>query len=213
MATVERDFDLSGALRRIRRAADVSQRQLAAAAGASASAIAHAETGRRDLPARVLARAAALAGLRLALLDADGAEVAGMADDTVRDTYGRRFPAHLDTRLSDEGWWHGPERYSRRQPTYSFDRKRSDRDAVRARRGTPDDHLVPRRGDSPTARAAARQEAIRRAQRADWERRRDAGELAPVPVWVCDCSDGCAEDEAGVRVAHTDDCVCRCDLG
>ncbi len=206
-------FDLCGALRRIRRVADVSQRELAAASGVSHSAIAHAEAGRRDLPVGVLLRAAELAGLRLALLDAAGREVQGMGDDAVRDMAGRRFPAHLDTRRSDEGWWHGPERYSRPQPWYTFDRDRLWRDAGRAARGTPDDHLLPQPGDSPADRRAARRDALRRQQRAEWERRRDAGELPPLPSWVCDCPPECAEDEAGTRPLHADACVCRCDLG
>jgi ribosome-binding protein aMBF1 (putative translation factor) len=43
-------FDLAAALRRIRRRADLSQRELAAALGTAASVIAQAETRRRDLP-------------------------------------------------------------------------------------------------------------------------------------------------------------------
>jgi transcriptional regulator with XRE-family HTH domain len=206
-------FDLGGALRRIRRVADLSQRELAAAAGASAAAIAHAETGRRDLPVGVLARAAERAGLRLALLDGAGTELRGMATDTVRDMGGRRFPAHLDTRYSDEGWWHDAHHYGRSRPRYTFDRDRHGRDAARKRSGMPDDHLVPRPGDSPAERRAARQEEAWRARRAEWERQRDAGELPPVPAWVCDCPPECPEDECGTRSAHTDDCVCRCDLG
>src|SRR4051812_21415038 len=77
------DFDLSGGIRRIRRIADLSQRQLAGSLGISAAAIAHAEAGTRDLPATVLGRAATLVGLRLVLLDAEGREVSGMADEAV----------------------------------------------------------------------------------------------------------------------------------
>jgi transcriptional regulator with XRE-family HTH domain len=141
-------FDLPAVLRRIRRTADASQRELAELVGASKSAVAAAESGGRGLDVRLLARAATAAGLRLALLDADGREVAGMDGDAVRDMSGRRFPAHLDTRYSEESWWHGPERYSRRQPWYTFDRDRELRDEWRRRRGTPDDHQKagPRRG-------------------------------------------------------------------
>ena len=64
----------------------------------------------------------------------------------VRDRLGRRFPAHLDTRYSDEGWWHGPERYSRPVPWYTYDRDRERRDARRSRRGTPSDHQLPQPG-------------------------------------------------------------------
>ncbi|MBJ7453347.1 MAG: helix-turn-helix transcriptional regulator, partial [Blastococcus sp.] len=95
-------FDLAGAVRRIRRCADCSQRELAVAIGTSKSTIAGAETGAAGLDARLLAAAAHLAGLRLALLDASGEEVHGMHPDAVRDRGGRRFPAHLDTVLSEE---------------------------------------------------------------------------------------------------------------
>src|SRR4051812_465907 len=73
--------DLCGVLRRVRRSADMSQRELARACHVSQSAVAHAESGERDLPVGVLSRAAACAGLRIALLDGNGNEVGGMADD------------------------------------------------------------------------------------------------------------------------------------
>jgi HTH-type transcriptional regulator/antitoxin HipB len=91
-------------LRRIRRTADLSQRELAARIGISKSAVAAAESGRSGIDARALARAAELAGLRLALVDADGRETAGMDGDAVRDQAGRLYPAHLDTRHGDEEW-------------------------------------------------------------------------------------------------------------
>ena len=72
-----------------------------------------------------------------------------MAADAVRDMGNRRFPAHLDTRYGDEGWWHGPHRYDREQPWYTFDRDRRTRDRYRRRDGTPDDHQLPQPGDSP----------------------------------------------------------------
>ena len=208
------EVDVAGLLRRIRRTADLSQRELAAAIGISKSAVAAAEAGAGRLDVRALGRAAACAGLRLALLDAAGAEVEGMADGTVRDMDGRRFPAHVDLRLSDEDWWHGPERYSRPQPWYTFDRDRRRRDARRLRHGAaPQDHLVPQPGDSPAERRAAREAAARRDRRAEWERRRDAGELPPLPAWVCDCPRECDEGDDGTRPFHVDDCACRCDLG
>jgi transcriptional regulator with XRE-family HTH domain len=103
-------FDVAAALRRIRRLADASQRELAEWIGISKSALAAAESGSRGLDVRVLACAAEVAGLSLALLDRNGDRVEGMTPDGVRDRFGRRFPAHLDTRYGDEGWWHGPER-------------------------------------------------------------------------------------------------------
>ena len=110
------EFDVPGALRRIRRRADLSQRELARVAGISLASVGHAESGRRDLRVQVLADIAAVAGLRLALVDDEGEQVAPMSVDGVRDMAGRCFPAHLDTRHSDEGWWHGPHRYDRPQP-------------------------------------------------------------------------------------------------
>jgi len=43
------DFDLSGTLRRIRRSADLSQRELADACGVSQSVVARAEAGQREV--------------------------------------------------------------------------------------------------------------------------------------------------------------------
>jgi HTH-type transcriptional regulator/antitoxin HipB len=208
-------FDLPAALRRIRRVADASQRELADRAGTSKSAVAAAESGVRGLDVRVFARLAAAAGLRLALLDADGHEAIGMNGDAVRDMGGRRFPAHLDTRYSDEGWWHGRERYSRRQPWYTFDRHREGRDARRRRAGTPDDHQLPQHGDSPAARAAARRQRYWDAQAAERDRRFLAGELAHIDVgFRCDCPAACEElDDYSGKPVHAEDCTCGCDVG
>ncbi|HYO36266.1 MAG TPA: helix-turn-helix transcriptional regulator, partial [Geodermatophilus sp.] len=85
-------------LRRIRRTADLSQRELADGCGVSQSTVARAEAGRRDVGVGLLVTAARLAGLRLALLDAEGREVTPMDAAAVRDGGGRLFPAHLDTR-------------------------------------------------------------------------------------------------------------------
>ena len=208
-------FDLPGALRRIRRIADLSQRELAAAAGISASAIGHAETRARDLSTGMLSSLAALAGLRLALVDDNGDEVAPMAGDAVRDMGNRRFPAHLDTRYGDDGWWHGPHRYDREQPWYTFDRDRRMRNAYRTRDGTPDDHQLPQAGDSPADRAAARRLARLRARAADRERRFLAGEFRSVDdSFTCTCPPGCDElDDWSNRPVHHAACPCSCDLG
>lgn len=206
-------FDVPGALRRIRRIADMSQRELARALGSSPSTIGHAETGTRELTVGVLARAATLAGLRLALVDEQGEECAPMRPDTVRDRGDRRFPAHLDTRHSDEGWWHAPHRYDRAQPWYTFDRDRWTRDSFRERRGTPEDHQLPRSGDSPQDRAAERRRAYWRRQAEDRERRFLAGEFSGIDLGpVCDCPTGCDALDIGERPVHVPDCRCSCDL-
>ncbi|MEX5718328.1 helix-turn-helix domain-containing protein [Geodermatophilus maliterrae] len=214
------EFELSGILRRIRRTADVSQRELAERSGLSKTAIATAEAGTRGLDARNLARAAAVAGLRLALLDGDGVEIVPMDGDAVRDDGGRRFPAHLDTRHGDDGWWHGPHRYDRPPVTYTFTRDRGTRDRLRrARGGTPADHQQPRPGDTPAERAAARRAAARRARVEELERRRSAGRR-PIDDLRCTCPPACDEfllDEEpprpGERPRHAADCPCGCDAG
>ena len=91
----------------------------------SKGAVAAAETGSRGMDARVLAHAAALADLRLVVVDAAGDEVPGMSPNAVRDGAGRKFPAHVDTRYVEEGWWHDNHHYGRRRPWYTFDRERS----------------------------------------------------------------------------------------
>jgi transcriptional regulator with XRE-family HTH domain len=208
------EFDLPGALRRIRRRADLSQRQLAEACGVSQSSVARAEAGRHSLTVDLLARAAAIADMRLALMDMAGEEVPPMSGEAVRDMAGRRFPAHLDTRYGDEDWWHGDERYARPQPWYTFDRLRDTRDQWRGRLGIPDDHQLPQPGDSPQARKAARQRAARRRQEEEWARRREAGELTPPEELECTCPPECDEldDRSGPPV-HADVCQCRCDVG
>ena len=90
----------AGALRRIRRTADCSQRELADHLGVSKATVAAVETGARDLSSELLVRAADLAGLRVALVDAGGQEVPVMSGPAARDRAGRRFPAHLDTRTA-----------------------------------------------------------------------------------------------------------------
>lgn len=219
----ERRELVAALVRRIRRTADLSQRDLARALGVAASTVARAESGARDLPATVLARAAELAGLRLALLDAAGAEVPGMDAGAVTDRAGRHFPAHLDTRHGDQDWWHGSERYSRDRPWYTFDRDRHARDRLRGGRGAPADHQSPQPGDGPEVRARAREDAAwaaRAAEHRQWteERRRRGFPGAWAPT--CACPSGCddllfpaaplsAQQHA---VPHVDDCACRCDV-
>jgi transcriptional regulator with XRE-family HTH domain len=207
------DVDLCGALRRIRRTADLSQRELALAAGVSVAVISHAEAGRRGMAVDLLSRLAAVAGLRLALLDGDGREVAGMADGAVRDEGGRRYPAHLDTRYGDVDWWHGRERYSRKQPWYTFDRVRDTRDYWRGRLGTPDDHQLPRAGDAPAQRRAARRRAARLRREEALQRWREEHRGPQPDPWTCTCPPECAELDLGERPVHADDCPCGCDVG
>jgi transcriptional regulator with XRE-family HTH domain len=206
------EFDLPGTLRRIRRTADLSQRQLAETCGVSQSLVARAEAGKGDVLVGLLGRMAALAGLRVALLDGTGTELRPMDGNAVRDGANRRFPAHLDTRYGDEDWWHGPERYSREQPWYTFDRARDVRDQWRTRLGIPDDHQLPQPGDSPEERRARRQAEERQRRREERERRWAAGELRLSVEWRCDCTPDCAERDVGQLPAHIPECPCECDV-
>jgi transcriptional regulator with XRE-family HTH domain len=207
-------FELAGWLRRIRRIADLSQRQLAVAAEISVSAVAHAEAGTRDLQVTALARAAELAGLRLALLDGEGNEIGPMAPDTVRDLSGRRFPAHLDTRHSDElaGRWE--HRVDRPMPWFTVHRDRAGRDVARRRNGVPEDHHPVRPGDSPHERALARRRATARARAEERQRRFLAVEVRDIgDGFTCACPPACDElDDRSGRPVHAEDCPCSCDL-
>lgn len=205
-------FATSGALRRARRLADLSQREMAEVAGLPRSTLGAAEAGTRDVAVGVLARVVAVAGLRLALLDGEGSEVPPMDGGAVRDMGNRYFPAHLDTRRSEEGWWHGPERYSRREPWYTFDRDRRWRDVLRERHGTPADHLLPEPGDAPEERRAARRRAARQRAAEEFRRRLRAGEVPPPEPWVCDCPPRCAElEDWQGPPRHAPECPCGCD--
>ncbi|WP_236836714.1 helix-turn-helix domain-containing protein [Blastococcus sp. KM273129] len=208
-------FDLCGLMRRIRRRADLSQRELAERLGVSKSAVAAVESGARGMDAALLATAAALAGLRLGLLDDDGRPVAGMAAGTVRDRAGRRFPAHLDTMLSEARAWRWDHRPRQRQPTYTFDRRRPWEDAADRAHDRPDDHLVPQPGDAPEERAAARRAAAARRRQEERQRRFQAGAFRHLDDgWTCTCPPGCDDlDDRSGRPVHAGDCPCRCDVG
>src|SRR5215210_5990817 len=95
-----------GLVRRARRAADLSQRGLAARLGVSQSTVARWETGQSSPTLSLVEQMLALSGLRLEMTDADGVSVAPMREDAPRDRAGRRFPAHVD--LDALGWWVPP---------------------------------------------------------------------------------------------------------
>ena len=92
-----------GLVRRARRAADLSQRDLAARLGVSQSTVARWETGQSSPTLSLVEQMLALSGLRLAMIDTAGEPVAPMREDAPRDRAGRRFPAHVD--LDALGWW------------------------------------------------------------------------------------------------------------
>ncbi|MCZ2803809.1 helix-turn-helix transcriptional regulator [Modestobacter sp. VKM Ac-2983] len=205
-------------LRRVRRLADMSQRELAEASGVSRDRLSRAEAGRGDLRVGEFAGIVSLARLRLVLLDAQGQEVAPMSAAAVRDRAGRRFPAHLDTRHGDEDWWSGPHRHTRSQPEVTFDRDCHSRDSWRWQLGTPDDHQVHGPGDSLAERAAARGWAalLRRRERreAAWRAWLGSGDPGG-PDWGtgCTCPPGCEYvEESNEDLGHASACACGCDV-
>jgi transcriptional regulator with XRE-family HTH domain len=91
--------DLSGALRRLRRRADLSQRQLAERGAVPRATLAGIESGASANPRfRTVERLVAAAGARLAIVDIDGSEPVCLTTDDWCDEGGRRFPPHLDVR-------------------------------------------------------------------------------------------------------------------
>lgn len=88
--------DTSGYVRRARRLADLSQRDLAEALETPQSRISRIESG-QPLSVDEFARVLTIAGLRIAVVDEHGTEVAPMPADVLRDRAGRRRPAHLDS--------------------------------------------------------------------------------------------------------------------
>ncbi|WP_310527994.1 helix-turn-helix transcriptional regulator [Nocardioides sp.] len=94
---------ISGLIRRVRRLAKLSQRELAHHLGVSQSAVAKWETGRTSPSALMLARVLRVAELALAAVRADGERVTPMKVVAARDAAGRRYPAH--TFVWAEGWW------------------------------------------------------------------------------------------------------------
>ena len=107
------NFDVGVLLRRARRIARVSQRELADRAGVPNATVARIESGRTENP-RVQTVAAILAAMdcRLALVSSHGVELAEHPWEQQRDYGDRHFPAHLDLvpvnhpwGLADNDWW------------------------------------------------------------------------------------------------------------
>ena len=101
-ASATTPFDVGGLLAQARRHADLSQRELAQLAGMSQSSVAGYESGGQLPRLQALLRLLDAAGLRLAVLDEEGAEVRPFDSRAARDNAGRRFPAHLDAAHPDD---------------------------------------------------------------------------------------------------------------
>lgn len=184
------DVDVPGLIRRARRTADLSQRELAAAVGVDQSTVARWETGHAVPDVLTFARVLALAELSLQAVDAAGAVVDPMSDDAPHDRQGRRYPAHLD--LMETA---GPLD----EPRVGTPHRRR-RDATRVRGGLPPDH--PTRASFEEGRRRRREE--RRAQRLAWLLRvRQHPHPEPPP---CSCPVECEE-----LVRCPPGCGCRCE--
>ncbi len=178
---------------RARRLGDLSQRDLAGRVDVAASTVSRIESGQIVPDVRLFCRIMAAAGLRLAVLDPEGRDVAAVSDDAVRDNAGRRFPAHLDVAPPDEvpyERWAYP-RYDRPAARGWYQlRPARDRDAAGRVSGRPDDH--PTEGELETrARLMAGPQP----------------RVAPVPVPLpeCECLDECFETWC------IGPCPCRCE--
>ncbi len=178
---------------RARRLGDLSQRELAEQVEVAASTVSRMETGKIVPDVGLFARILEVAGLRLAVLDADGHEVVPVPEDAVRDNQGRRFPAHLDVAPPDEvpyERWAYP-RYDRpaARGWYRL-RPARDRGAADAGRGRPTDH--PTEGELATRALLMAGPQPR------------VGPV-PVPLPECQCLNECFETWC------LDVCRCRCE--
>jgi transcriptional regulator with XRE-family HTH domain len=147
-------YPIAGLVRRARRIADMSQRQMARFAKVAPGTVGKVETGALVPSVDVLARLLGAAGLYLIVVDQDGHVVEPMEDrDDIRDGAERRYPAHLDVILDPNPgeWW--ADKYGLARPPETFHRSRWLRDRQRRRsqwevrvarhRGEPPPPLVP----------------------------------------------------------------------
>lgn len=125
---------VGGLVRRVRRLADRSQRELAVAARVSPSTVSRIEAGTLVPSIDVMTRILGVAELRLVAVDRQGRVVQPMDDwDDTRDGAERRYPSHLDTIIDPEPgeWW--ADVYGLARPPETFHRDRLLRDLMRRR--------------------------------------------------------------------------------
>lgn len=125
-------YPLTGLVRRCRRTADMSQRELARYAHVSPSTIGEIEAGTLLPSLPTLQRVLNAANYQLVIADADGRLVVPLLVwQDVADGAGRRYPAHLDTILDPEfgEWW--ADGFGLTRPPETFRRNRAYRDHQR----------------------------------------------------------------------------------
>ena len=127
-------YPASGLIRRARRVADLSQREMAANAGVAPSTVGRVEGGVIAPSLDVMQRLLATAAMYLVVVDRDGRVVRPMLEsEDTRDGAERRYPSHLDTILDPRmgEWW--ADHYGLARPPETFKRDRQRRDEMRAR--------------------------------------------------------------------------------
>jgi transcriptional regulator with XRE-family HTH domain len=113
---------------------DLSQRELAKAAGVAPSTIGKIEAETMLPGVTLLQRILGIAGLWLVVVDSEGRVVHPMEDwQDVRDGAQRRYPSHLDTIVDPlpGEWW--ADVYGLMRPPETFRRNRAVRDMERVR--------------------------------------------------------------------------------
>jgi len=107
MGKVPSNFLAGAALRAARRRADVSQRELAALSAVPAPTIAAIEAGHRDPALSLMVRLLTSCGWSLCVVDPEGEVLEKPTGSDPRDAAGRRYPAHLDVRVTGArgDWW------------------------------------------------------------------------------------------------------------
>jgi transcriptional regulator with XRE-family HTH domain len=122
-------YPLADMVRRVRRTADLSQRELARFAGVSRASLGAIESGARTPSLAVLQRILHAANYMLVVADACGRLAAPLEVwQDVRDGADRRYPAHLDTIIDPEyGEWWG-DVYGLARPPETYYRNRAMRD-------------------------------------------------------------------------------------
>jgi transcriptional regulator with XRE-family HTH domain len=128
------DFPTGDYVRKLRRVADLSQRELAETAHLSRSQIERIEAGTADPRMRQLGDLFSLVGWGLVVLDAEGYQVRPLRElgGDLRDGADRRYPAHLDVIVDPlpGDWW--ADGYGLQSPPETFRRDRQARDVRRA---------------------------------------------------------------------------------
>lgn len=193
-------FNFADLIRRARRHAELSQREMAHAIGISKSTLARAEVDNGSVSLPVLLAALAVGGIDLIAVDDDG-EAFPLRPDGLRDRGGRKLPAHLQARVASSSesvpaHWSGSSR--RNAPVrWRLRSRHQPMPMLSWQHPGPEDVAVVRRHD-------ADERAFR--QIVAQIRREDVGRRATLdpPLAPCSCSEDC------VRQATTCPPTCPC---